>query len=128
MKSKQTRTPVLVALAAALTALAAGCVSPGKIARAEATYPVDQLDARALFIENCAVCHGRDGRAKTLHGRVLGAQDFTDVFWKTETLHAEIVSAIRTGPRVMPAFRDKLSPAEIEALATFVQTFPADQP
>jgi mono/diheme cytochrome c family protein len=128
MKSKPTRTRVLVALAAALAAIVAGCASPGKLARAEAGYPKEQLDARGLFIENCAVCHGRDGRAKTLHGRVLGAQDFTDIFWKTETLNAEVVSAIRTGPHAMPAFRDKLSPAEIDALAAFVQSFPAAQP
>lgn len=103
--------------------LAAGCASPGKLAKEEAGYPVEKVDARGLFLENCATCHGKDGRAGTFHGWLVDAQDFTDPIWRTETSNAEIIHAIQTGPKVMPAFGKKLSESEIEALARYVETF-----
>jgi mono/diheme cytochrome c family protein len=118
---------VTAALLAAVALGMAGCASPGRLAKAEADYPKDKVDARGLFVENCATCHGRNGRAKTFHGRVLGAQNFTDPAWRAEVSNTEVVHAIRTGPGAMPAFEHKLSDAEINALATYVQTFAAAQ-
>lgn len=89
----------------------------------DANYPASQVDARGLFEENCAVCHGKNGRAHTFHGRLVGAQNLTDPTWQAETTHAEIVNAIKTGPSVMPAFEKKLSPTEIDALAVYVRSF-----
>ena len=112
-------------LVAGMATLLAGCASPGPLARQEAGYPKERVDARGLFLENCATCHGKDGRARTFHGRLLGAQNFTDAKWRAETTEAEIVPAIQTGPGLMPAFGKKLSAAEIQALAAYVQTFRA---
>ena len=106
-----------------LSLLVAGCASTGTLAVQQANYPKDQVDAPGLFAENCATCHGRDGRARTFHGRLLGAQNFTDARWQTNTSDAEIIRAIKTGPKLMPAFQKKLSTAEIEALAAYVRTF-----
>ena len=106
-----------------LSWLVAGCASTRTLAVQEANYSEDKVDAPELFTENCATCHGRDGRARTFHGRLLGAQNFTDARWQTATSDAEIICAIKTGPKLMPAFQKKLSPAEIEALAVFVRTF-----
>lgn len=103
--------------------LVSGCASTGPLAAQQATYPKDKVDARGLFVENCAKCHGKDGRAGTFHGWLVGAQNFTDPNWQTKTTDAEIVKAIKTGPKAMPAFEKKLSPSEIEALAAYVQTF-----
>jgi cbb3-type cytochrome c oxidase subunit III len=108
--------------------LAAGCASTGKLAKEEANYPREKVDARALFVENCARCHGKDGRAQTFHGVMLEAQNFTDVEWRVGTSDEEIIHAIKTGPRSMPAFEGKLSGAEIEALAAYVKTFAQPQP
>lgn len=112
-----------VLAATGLIMLLAGCSSPGKLARQQAGYPREKVDAPGLFVENCAGCHGNNGRAKTLHGRLLGAQNFTDAKWRAETSNEEIVHAIQTGPEAMPGFGRKLSAAEIEALAAYVQTF-----
>ena len=109
--------------AAGIAGMLAGCASTGRLARQEATYPEDKVDARGLFAENCATCHGKDGRAKTFHGWLVGAQNFTDPQWRAETTEAEIIHAIKTGPEAMPAFDKKLSAAEIAALAAYVQTF-----
>ncbi|HTV39053.1 MAG TPA: c-type cytochrome [Candidatus Sulfotelmatobacter sp.] len=100
-----------------------GCASRGPVTIKDANYPVGRVDARGLFQENCIVCHGKNGRAHTFHGRLVGAQNLTDPKWQAETTHAQIVNAIKTGPSVMPAFEKKLSPSEIDALAVYVRTF-----
>jgi mono/diheme cytochrome c family protein len=110
-------------IVAGLAGLMAGCSSTGSLARQQAGLARDQVDAPGLFAENCAGCHGQDGRAKTLHGRLAGAQNFTDAKWHGDTSNDDIIHAIKTGHEKMPAFQDKLSPAEIEALAAYVQTF-----
>jgi cytochrome c6 len=98
-----------------------GCASH-PLATQQANYPADRVDARGLFVENCSICHGANGRAHTFHGWLFGARNLTRPAWQVETSDAEILHAIRTGPSVMPAFGKKLSPAEIEALAIYVRT------
>jgi mono/diheme cytochrome c family protein len=82
-----------------------------------------EVDARALFADCCAKCHGADGHAKTFRGRFLGAQNFTDPKWQMTATDGEISKAIKTGIKKMPAFEKKLSAAQIEALTTYVRTF-----
>jgi mono/diheme cytochrome c family protein len=113
---------LLVAISG-LSLLVAGCASSSTLAVQQASYPKDKVNAPGLFTENCATCHGRNGRARTFHGRLLGAQNFTDARWQTATSDDEIIRAIKTGPKLMPAFQKKLSPAEIEALAAYVRNF-----
>jgi len=99
-----------------------GCASKGPITVQEANYPAGDVDARGLFLENCIVCHGKNGRAHTFHGWLVGEQNLTRADWQEETSDAQIVHAITTGPSVMPAFGKKLSPSEIQALAWYVRT------
>lgn len=99
-----------------------GCASKGPLAVQDANYPPDKVDARGLFVENCVVCHGKNGRAHTFHGWLVGAQNLTRADWQDETSDAQIIHAITTGPSVMPAFGKKLSRTEIEALARYVRT------
>jgi len=106
-----------------LLILISGCASTGPLAKQQANYPADKVDARGLFVENCAVCHGKDGRAKTFHGWLVGAQNLTDAKWQADATDDEIIHAIKTGPEAMPAFGKKLSSSEIHALARYVRTF-----
>ncbi|HEV2434792.1 MAG TPA: c-type cytochrome [Verrucomicrobiae bacterium] len=103
--------------------LISGCASTGPLTVQQANYPADKIDARGLFAENCATCHGKNGRAHTFHGWLVGAQNLTDPKWQADTTDGQILNAIKTGPSVMPAFEKKLSPSEIEALAKYVRTF-----
>ena len=107
----------------ALAALACGCTSTKPLALQQAALPKEQIDARGLYTENRATCHGQDGRGETFHGWLVGAQNFTATNWQAATTDAEIIKSIKTGPWVMPAFEKKLSAAEIVALADFVRTF-----
>jgi mono/diheme cytochrome c family protein len=117
------RNTIVTVVLAGLAGLVSGCASTHTLALQQADFPKEKVDARGLFAENCAACHGQNGRARTFHGWVLGAQNFTDVQWQIDTSDAEIVHAIKTGPGFMPAFEKKLSTAEIESLAAFVRTF-----
>ncbi len=122
MNTKTARVCLLLLLPG-LFILFSGCASKGPLTVQDASYPVAQIDAHGLFEENCIVCHGKNGRAHTFHGWLVGAQNLTDSKWQLETTDAEIVDAIKTGPSVMPAFGKKLSPTEIDALAAYVRTF-----
>jgi len=107
-------------LAAPIAAmLLAGCISHRPLTRAQANLPEDQINAAGIFAENCATCHGTDGRAKTFHGRLVGARDLTRP-WLPGTSVPEI---IKTGAGAMPSFKKKLSESEIEALAVYVSRF-----
>src|ERR1035441_1574740 len=100
-----------------------GCQSKPPLAVQQAGYPKDKVDARALFSESCAKCHGADGRAKTFRERLLQAQNFTDPNWQAASTDQELSTVIKTGPKAMPAFEKKLSQSEIEALVAYVRAF-----
>jgi mono/diheme cytochrome c family protein len=98
-----------------------GCATH-PLAKEDAGYPANKVDARGLFVENCSTCHGQKGNAHTFHGWLVGAQNLTSADWQSQTSDDEIIHAIKSGPRVMPAFNKKLSEAEIDALAAYVRT------
>lgn len=73
----------------------------------------------ALFAQNCAACHGADAKGN----RQFGAPNLTDAIWlyggDEETIRQTISNA-RYG--VMPRWGEKLSPATIKMLATYVHS------
>src|SRR5215469_17161128 len=57
------RHAITLALLACVTFLVSlGCEAPGKPVLAEAARPDDVLDFPTLYAQNCAACHGRDGK------------------------------------------------------------------
>jgi mono/diheme cytochrome c family protein len=81
--------------------------------------------AKVLFIENCARCHGADGRGETPMGKLFEATNLADaVWWKRERVNEKrLAASIRDGRKQMPAFGKKLSTEEIAALVAYVKTF-----
>jgi cbb3-type cytochrome c oxidase subunit III len=73
-----------------------------------------------IFAANCARCHGVDGRAKTAKGKRVGATDFTSDWNKDQ---ARGIRIITKGKGEMPAFKGKLSDAEIKAVFSYVTRF-----
>lgn len=122
MKNSIPKAALLLTISLALL-LAAGCSSSGPLTTQQAAYPASKVDAKGVYAENCATCHGADGRADTLHGLIVGAQDFTIPQWQDQITEAKIINAIKTGPRAMPSFAKKLSASEIQALASYVRSF-----
>jgi cytochrome c oxidase cbb3-type subunit 3 len=72
-----------------------------------------------LFAQNCASCHGTDGRGN----RQVGAPNLTDPIWlyggDADTLRMTITNA-RAG--VMPRWGDRLDPVTIRMLAAYVHS------
>jgi cbb3-type cytochrome c oxidase subunit III len=87
-------------------------------------------NARELFAKSkCNVCHGDDGKGDTEKGQKLKAPNFTDAKFQKETTDKEMTETIENGVKdkagklLMPAFKEKLSPADVRALVAFVRSF-----
>ena len=80
-----------------------------------------------LYRNNCARCHGGDGRGQTALGELYKAPDFTDDEWWRK--HADITSTrsliaiVNRGKGGMPAFGKKLKRSEITQLVNYVRRF-----
>ena len=74
---------------------------------------------KALFAQNCAACHGPQGKGNP----DFGAPNLTDAIWlyggDKQTI-VETISYARRG--VMPAWEGRLSPATIKELAIYVHS------
>jgi len=73
----------------------------------------------AVFVANCAICHGQDAKG----GRQFGAPNLTDPIWlyggDRDTLTATVTNA-RQG--VMPAWHGRLDPVTVKMLAAYVHS------
>jgi cytochrome c oxidase cbb3-type subunit 3 len=75
--------------------------------------------ARPLYTEQCASCHGDDGKGK----REFGAPNLTDKEWFYGGDAAEIRAQIVNGRGgVMPAWESRFDPITIDALAVYVHS------
>ena len=79
---------------------------------------------------NCAKCHGADGKGETKIGRKLRVKDYTDAKVQAAVTDAQMENAITNGVQehgrhVMKAFKSDLSPAEIKDLVAFMRKFKA---
>ncbi len=75
-------------------------------------------DAQALVAQQCASCHGPDGKAQTAMGKKLGASDLT----KVKGSEADIAATISNGkpPKMVP-YKGKITDAQIQELAKYVK-------
>ena len=77
--------------------------------------------AAALYKSYCATCHGNDGRAKTIKGRLKHTRDITNAEWQDNVSDERIFNSISNGHGKMPAFGKKLSETEIDSLVNYVR-------
>ncbi|GAB3095433.1 cytochrome-c oxidase, cbb3-type subunit III [Pseudomaricurvus hydrocarbonicus] len=76
-----------------------------------------------VFAQNCAVCHGADGKGS----QSLGAPNLTDDIWLYEGTPQGIRHSIRNGrSNQMPAQKDKLRADKIHLLAAYVYSLSQD--
>ena len=77
-----------------------------------------------IFADNCAPCHGKDGKGN----ETLGAPDLTDQLWLyggDKPMIAETIINARNG--VMPAWGGRLDPETIKELAVYVHSLGGGQ-
>ena len=78
--------------------------------------------AKSLYAQNCARCHGLDGRGQTDLGALYGASDLSDPKRLSRQSDKRLASVIMNGRAGMPAFSKKLSKEEVASLVAFVRT------
>src|SRR3954467_13984892 len=105
------------------------------LAMAAASEPEKQsLDGKPLFTENCAACHGADGRGdrklSDLGFAAFNAKmpDFSDCGFANREADGDWASTIHRGgrarafPRAMPAWDQALSDEEIDAIIGYLRS------
>ncbi|MBC8030497.1 MAG: cytochrome c [Pyrinomonadaceae bacterium] len=122
-------------LMAAAILLASACTQPSTVTTnqsapivaaspvTKATTPPDEFAlARATFQKNCVGCHGEDGMGgvKTVDGKKLKVPSFHEGHALTHK-DEDFVKQITNGGDGMPAFKDKLSPEEMNDLVRFIR-------
>lgn len=88
-----------------------------------------RADGAETFSKKCATCHGKDGKGKTQMGEKLKVRDLSDPAVQAKIKDDEMEKQInegtkdkQTGKERMPAFKGKLTPAEIKDVIKFVHT------
>src|SRR5215467_327484 len=76
-------------------------------------------DASAIWSQQCASCHGKDGSGNTMMGKKLGVKDYTKEQGFSD---AEAANVIKNGKGKMKAYKDKLSDADVKALVAYVRS------
>jgi len=84
-------------------------------------------EAKQIFDNKCAKCHGEDGKGDTKMGKKAGAKDFTDAQVQAKLEDEAMAKAIKEGVKdgdktKMKAFAD-LTDAQIQALVAYVRAF-----
>jgi mono/diheme cytochrome c family protein len=85
-------------------------------------------DAKATYEQDCAKCHGADGKGQTKMGQKLGAKDYTDPKVQEELTDAAAVKAIKEGfkdkdGKTLMKPSDGLSDDDIKGLVAYLRTF-----
>ncbi|HEV2330280.1 MAG TPA: c-type cytochrome, partial [Verrucomicrobiae bacterium] len=64
---------------------------------AVAAWSARAADAKATFEEQCAKCHGVDGKGQTKMGQKLGCKDYTDAKVQADLTDDAAIKAIKEG-------------------------------
>ena len=91
-----------------------------------ATLSAKAADAKENWDNQCAKCHGAEGKGDTKMGQKLGAKDFTDAKVQADLKDEAATKAIKEGLKssddktLMKPF-DTLSADEVKALVAYVR-------
>ena len=108
---------VSITIVAGLIILAAAVSFFGS--SAQANSPVG--DAAGTYNSKCAKCHGRDGRSKTMRGRLSHSRDLSSGEWQNDVSDERIYNSISNGKGKMPAFKKSLTDSQIDELVNYVR-------
>ena len=133
-----------VALLAASLALAAWAAAhgakswpvpeePKKLKNPVPATEANLAAAKALFLDNCAQCHGEAGKGDGPEASMYEPKpaDLSDAHRVAEMTDGEIFYKISKGRRPMPSFKKRLTEEQRWQLVNYVRTFaskPAPRP
>ena len=100
----------------------------GIAAMAVAALSARAEDAKTIYANSCAKCHGAEGKGDTKIGQKLGVKDFTDAKVQAEMKDDAAFKAIKEGVKdkddktlMKPA--EGLSDGDIKGLVAYIRTF-----
>ena len=100
----------------------------GIAAMALATLSARAGDAKAIYGDSCAKCHGADGKGDTKMGQRLGVKDYTDAAVQDAMKDDVAFKSIKEGlkdadgkTQMKPA--DGIADDDIKALVAYMRTF-----
>ncbi|MGD0859757.1 MAG: cytochrome c [Terracidiphilus sp.] len=80
-----------------------------------------QAPGADLYKAKCAMCHGADGLAATPMGKTMKILSFKDPSMVKAT-DAQFIASTTNGKGKMPAYKGKLTDAQIKDLVSYVRT------
>jgi mono/diheme cytochrome c family protein len=97
------------------------------LALALGTFIVSAADGSALWSDNCASCHGKDGKGDTKMGQKTGVKDYTDPKVQAAVDDAKAFKSVKEGLIVedktkMKPFAEKMSDDDIKAAIAYLRT------
>lgn len=80
-----------------------------------------QTSGADTYKAKCQMCHGADGLGQTPAGKSMKAVPFNDpqIVSKSD---ADLIATTNNGKNKMPAYKGKLSDAEIKAAIAYIRT------
>src|SRR5436190_18819389 len=95
---------------------------------AAAALSARAADAKATYEDQCAKCHGTDGKGQTKMGQKLGAKDYTDAKVQAELKEEEAVKTIKEGlkdkeGKIVMKPIENTTDEEIKALVAHLRSF-----
>ena len=83
--------------------------------------PAVPVDPAVMYAQNCARCHGADGRGDPELKKTLPVRDFSDPVFLAKAQTDDLVRTIMAGKGQMPAFGASLSLPKIQSLSGYVR-------
>jgi len=80
-----------------------------------------QSDSKTLYVRNCSLCHGNDGRAQSSMGKALKAADLTSPAVQSKS-DAQLNQQIAKGKGKMAGYENILGNKGVEDMVKYVRT------
>ncbi len=92
-----------------------------------AAWTAQAEDGKALYDQQCAKCHGQDGKGETKMGKKLGAKDYTDAkvqdALKVDAAVKAIKEGLKDGDKTLMKPAEGLTDDQINGLVAYMRSF-----
>ena len=87
---------------------------------ASAAFAADAPGAPEIYKTKCASCHGPDGAGQTTVGKAMKVRDLRSAEVQKQT-DSDLQKSISDGKGKMPAYKTKLSVADVSSLVAYIR-------